>query len=229
MHRRYCAPLAVLALLGGHPARADSDFYLTFGPGAFLAQDVIRAASFSNQLGRTASGTITTDNTVGFNLNHGLGYRLGHGFRIEVELGYAHFSIAGATPQVSAAGAVFARLNGTRFATGSGGSRDVFTAKVNGFYDLPVTGRVVPYVGAGIGVYRAEAQETLFVDGAGATVLRGRSSHAGNAIVMGEAGLTVPLNPRWSIAPAYRFEHLFVRGGGDVDAHVLRLAVHYNF
>lgn len=233
MHRRYCALLIPLGLLPAPAAKADSAFYFTASAGAFLAQDVIRPSTFSNSRGQTVPGTSTTDNGLGVSLNHGIGYRLGNGFRIEGELGYTHFGTAGATPAIAASGLAgspgLARLNGSHLTTISGGARDIFTATVNGFYDLPVAGRFVPYLGMGLGIYRAEAEETRFADASGTQVLRGRSGHSANAMVLGEVGVTVALNADWAIAPAYRYEHLFVRGGGDVDGHVLRLAVRYNF
>ena len=109
----------------------------------------------------TGPGTNTLTFDPGYAVNFGIGYKLPLGFRIEAERGYAHYSLASVSP-LSTNGA-FPALNGNRFTLQSGGGRDQYSAVLNAFYDLPISGWLVPYIGAGAGVNTTYAQTSTFV------------------------------------------------------------------
>lgn len=56
-----------------------------------------------------------------------------------------------------------------------------------------------------------------------------RGANGNNALVLGEVGLTVKLDPHWSVVPAYRFEHLFAASSNEANASLFRLGVRYAF
>ena len=91
------------------------------------------------------SRTSTTGFDPGPVVNLAVGHALPLGFRVEAELGYAHYAVAGVSP-LSSDGA-FPELTGKRLALQSGGGRASYSATINAFYDLPVAGPVVPFVG----------------------------------------------------------------------------------
>jgi len=203
-------------------AWAQGPFYLTGSIGGILPMDVSHSTTFFNVLGTTGPGTNTATYDAGPQVNVGLGYRLPLGFRVEGELGYAHYLIDSVSP-LSTNGA-FPGLNGTRLSRSSGGSHDLFTATLNTFYDLPVPGRFVPYIGGGVGYYHESIDTATFQ---GRFVQHG--STIDDAMVLGEVGLTVKLNSRLSVVPAYRFEHLFASHGLAANASVLKLGLRYAF
>jgi opacity protein-like surface antigen len=104
-----------------------------------------------NNFGTTGPATDTDTFNPGPVVNLGAGYRLPYGFRIEGELGYAYYTADTISP-LSTNGA-FPALTGARLPLQSGGERDQYSFTTNAFYDLPVAGQFVPYVGAGVGVY----------------------------------------------------------------------------
>lgn len=203
-------------------AWAESPLYITGSLGALQPMDLSRSTTFGNALGQTGPGTNTTTFNAGPAVTLGLGYRLPWGFRVEGELGYAHYMTDSASP-LSTNGA-FPALNGTRLPRTSGGSHELFTATLDGFYDLPVPGRFVPYVGGGFGYYHAVGEDTTF-----GHVFRQRGETGDNVVVLGEVGLTMKLDAHWSVVPAYRFEHLFAADHGDANASLFKLGMRYAF
>jgi opacity protein-like surface antigen len=134
-------------------------------------------------------------------------------------VGFATFTTASISP-LSTNGA-FPALNGRRLGLQSGGVHDLFTATVNAFYDLPIHGPYVPYLGAGFGLAHEVVDDAHF---AGFTQF---GSDTTNPVVLGEVGLTVRATEQWEVVPAYRFEHVFQNR--TFDAHILKLGVRYRF
>ena len=60
----------------------------------------------------------------------------------------------------------------------------------------------------------------------GFTQFPGNSTHAA---IAAEAGLAFALDPKWSVVPAYRFEHLFTTGNAfPNDANIFKLGFRYS-
>jgi opacity protein-like surface antigen len=95
------------------------------------------------------------------------------------------------------------------------------------YYDLPVDGRVVPYLGGGIGYYHGDAAtgHSIQANGLPFTELGGSSD---NALLLVETGLSIRLDDHWAVVPAYRFQHLFVDGGPDIDNHTFEIGLRYS-
>lgn len=211
------------------PTPIQSPWYVQGSAGAFWRMDASRTTTFSNTLGITGPGQNTNTYDPGPAVYVGIGYRLPYGFRIEGELGYAHFMNATASP-LSLNGA-FPGLNGSTLSLQSGGGHTQYSAMVNGFYDVPYAmwGRVTPYVGAGLGAVVLDGQTAVFAN-AGNTV---RFTEGGTTTtrpaVMAEVGLNVTIDPKWTFVPAYRFEYIFLPSGSlPYDANIFKLGFRYS-
>jgi len=221
-----CVLLACAGAIGvAQTACAQSPWYVEGSAGALWRSNANRSTIFNNALGITGPGTETVTYNPGPVFNLGLGYRLPLGFRVEAEGGYAHYSIDTVSP-LSTDG-TFPTLNGSSFTPQSGGGRDQYSGKLNAFYDLPFSGWIVPYVGAGLGVYVNKSQTTVVISQSGSRLnMAGGSST--NSGVLAEVGLNIILDSNWSVVPSYRFEHLFTKSGAaGNDANILKLGFRY--
>lgn len=229
MPRQVCVLVAFAGVMcAAHAASAQSPWYIIGSAGALLRFDASASGTFSNSRGEKGPGTNTNTYDAGPVVNLGLGYRLPLGFRIEGELGYANYTTASASP-LSTNGA-FPALNGSRLGLQSGGNHDEYTATINAFYDLPIPGRLVPYIGTGIGVAHTAATDGHFAGPGGSPRFTENGSSATNAAILAEVGLTIAVSDRWALVPSYRFEHLFVTGNAyPNNANIFKLGVRYSF
>lgn len=225
MHRYKTALAAVSVLMmAASAAHAQGAWYINGSAGGDFFSDRTASTTFHNGAGATAPGTHTTTYDPGYALTGSVGYHLPLGFRVEAELGYIHNDVDSTTPHLSSP--TFAAINGTKFTNPNGGDYDRVTATVNMFYDLPVSfAGVTPYVGAGVGYYHLSASDAHFTTPFGFT---GRGGNASDAVVLAEAGATIPLAGALSLVPAYRYEHFFRDGGGE-DSHILKLGLRFDF
>ena len=226
-------PSCAAAILGGgilllsHTASAQSGWYATGSAGLLLRGDYNFDTTFRySGTSETSPGTNTASYNPGVNLDLGLGYRLPIGLRFEGALGYGHYGTDSASP--NAYNGIFPTLNGTKLSNQSGGDHDQITVTVAGYYDLPISWPAVPYVGLGLGYYQEAVSDAHFAVPGGGTFTMG--SHAADgALLLAEAGLTIPVSGAWSIVPAYRYEHMFVSGRPDFDIHILKVGFRYAF
>lgn len=207
-----------------HDAQAQSQWYIAGSAGALLRSDSSRSVTLFNALGATGPGTNTTSFDPGPVINLAVGYRLPLGFRVEGELGYAHYAASSDSPFSS--NGVFPNLVGNRLGVVSGGDRDDYSATVNAFYDFALPGWVTPYIGAGVGAARDVVQTGIFA-GPGVPKFTGRGGSQSFAVVLAEVGLNVAIGPRLAIVPSYRYEHGF--GKDPLDANVLKVGLRYSF
>jgi opacity protein-like surface antigen len=206
---------------------AQSPWYIEGSAGALWRMDATRSTTIFNSLGTTGPGTNTTTFFPGAVFNLGLGYKLPWGFRIEAEGGYAHYSAESVSP-LSTNGA-FPLLNGNRLELQSGGARDQYSATFNAFYDLPMFGQFIPYVGAGIGVNTVNSQDGHFAGVGGVPRFTQLGGSGTNAAVLGEVGMTITLNAKWSVVPSYRFEKVFTNAGAFPNqANIFKLGLRYS-
>lgn len=125
-------------------------------------------------------------------------------------------------------------MQGQQLTLQSGGDIDQFTATFNAFYDLPIGSWLTPYAGGGVGVNYINAQTAHFSgpapSGLGASTVQFTSNGgtATNAMVFAEVGVAIALDERWSVVPAYRFQHVFVDNNGwHNEDNILTLGVRY--
>jgi opacity protein-like surface antigen len=240
----YAILICVGMICAARTASAQSPWYITGSAGASLRPDYSRSTTFFNDSRTiTGPGTNTTTYDPGPVINLGVGYKLPLGFRVEGEFGYSHYStssvsplsIGGGPPVALGNGPVlpsnaFPALNGNRLTLQSGGGHDTYSGTINAFYDLPIPGWIVPYIGAGVGAAYATSQ-TAHLAGPGGTPrfteLGGSATHP---VILAEVGVTIRLDTKWSIEPSYRYEHLFPSGNAVAqDANIFKLGVRYSF
>ncbi len=170
-----------------------------------------------------AQGTNSVAFDPGYVFNLGLGYRLPHGFRVEVEGGYAHYNIGSISPFSP----TVPQLNGSKLTLTSGGGIDQYAVTLNAFYDLPVSSWCIPYLGAGGGVNFTNVETSYFV-GPGVTFTEG-GGNSTNALILGEVGVAFALDTKWTIVPAYRFEKVFTSSSAFANNdHLFKLGVRYS-
>jgi opacity protein-like surface antigen len=239
--------LVVLSALVALPrgAAAQSPWYVTGSVGALLRPDASRSTTFNGTVEKPVAfpippfvffvptrtsgpGTSTATFDPGVFVDVGVGYRLPLGFRVEADLAYAHYRQNSVNP-LSTDG-TFPQLNGSRLTLLSGGGRDQYEAAALGFYDLPVSWPLVPYVGAGIGGANLVAEDGTFAGATGTPKFLVRGGSATCLTMIAEVGVTVALDDRWAVVPSYRFEHLFVPGNGLSDnGNIFKLGIRYSF
>ncbi len=201
--------------------RMDASRTITFGPSEYVRGV---APPF---LGLSPTNTITFD--PGYVLNLGIGYKLPLGFRVEVEGGYSHYSAASLGPFTLQTN-VFQPPTVIRLGLQSGGGRDQYSATFNAFYDLPLSGWIVPYLGAGAGINYLNAQTGYFGGSGGVPQFTQVGGSLTNVAVLAEIGVAITLNAQWAIVPSYRFEKVFTDSSNfPNNANIFKLGVRSSF
>lgn len=219
----FCAAAAMLACAPA--ARAESPWYVSGSLGGYFREDSSGVETITNHV-ITAPGIVTDTFDPGILANAALGYRLPAGFRLEAEAGYASYQAATTNPN----SAPFPTLRGQQFNRQTGGGRTVFMGTLNVFYDLPFTGRFVPYLGGGLGGAHTEAQHTRFVDSEGNGFTES-SGEATRGVALVEGGVNISLSSHLALVPAYRYLLFFTdqSSRGDEAAHIVKLGLRYSF
>ncbi len=220
--------LSVVSALAGltiaSAADAQSALYIGGSAGASFMSDRGFGTTFHSGTGMTSPGSATTSFDPGATLDGAVGLHLPLGFRVEGELGWVHNDVDSTT--VNPSNPAFPVPNGTKFTSPSGGERNFITATVNLFYDIPVRiAGIAPYIGAGAGYYHLSANNTVFSQ---PYTFTGRASDTSGAVVLAEAGLTIPVVPRLAVVPAYRYEHFFNSTEGW-NSHQIKVGLRYDF
>ena len=231
--RAFTVVLALVGLLAtAEGASAQNRWYVEGAVGAQQRMDVARSETLVNlNTGMRDQGTDTYTFDPGFMAALALGYKLPLGFRVAGEIGYAHYNVSSAAP-VSANG-VFPVLNGSRLPLQSGGNHDQGSVAITGFYDLPVAGKLVPYIGAGGGAFLTGTQGAVF-EGSnpyGSATLR-NSGTSGYVYpgVLGEVGLNIAISDSWTVVPSYRFLHVITPDGvAPNNDHIIKLGLRYSW
>lgn len=229
MRREVCVLITWGVIAGaGHAAEAQSPWYITGSAGALLREDASQSVTVSNRLGRTAPLTDTAGFSTGPQINLGIGYKLPLGFRLEGEFGYGHNTISSVSPLVTN-GSV-PSLNGSKLSLQSGGARSTYTVTVNGFYDLPVSWPIVPFIGGGLGVAHIVGDAAYFAGSSGVPRFTYPGGQITNGVVLAEIGATYKINENWAIGPLSRFEHIFTgHTAFPYNARIFQLSSRYSF
>jgi opacity protein-like surface antigen len=222
---RFTLPLmsALAALSVASAAQAQSAWYISGSAGASFFPDQTDNTTLRSA-GTSAHATSTRSFSTGVAVDAAIGYHLPMGFRIEGEFGYLNSSRDSTTIHTS--NPAQSAFNGIRFTSPSGGAINVFTATANIFYDIPVNfAGIAPYIGAGVGYYHVSADTVNY----GAPFrLTGGGLNQSNAVMLAEAGVTIPLTPNLKLIPAYRYEHFFDDANG-MDSHQIKFGLRYDF
>jgi opacity protein-like surface antigen len=225
MHLRGISCAAALVLLLMPAARAQSPWYVSGSLGGYFRENWIGVVGIEK--GATIDQGITsTSYDPGLSASLALGYKLPHGFRVEVEGGYIDYQ----TSRVSIDRSSFANLNGQTFNRTSGGDNERWLGTINLFYDLPVSGGLVPYIGGGLGIAQANSVVTHYVDASG-TLFTGTVRLADKAVGFLEAGLNIGVGGGFTVVPAYRYLQFFGSSSsrGNEAAHIVKLGLRYSF
>jgi hypothetical protein len=182
----------------------------------------------------TARGSMKSAYDPGLTGHLAFGRRLGAHFRVEVEVGVAGYDRSTVYPKTTSSN--FPALTGVAYDRKSGGDFQRVTEEVNAFYDFkPALHGAAPYVGFGLGAWEGRSSAAVYgrssaIETNGTTIpagwpfnIRGGSNTVGFAML--EGGLSLRLNDRWSVVPAYRYMRGF---SGDV-AHIAKVGFRYGF
>jgi opacity protein-like surface antigen len=216
----------VLTCLGGAAAHAEGPWYVSGSVGGYFRQSDSGTVTITNRI-TTAPGTITDSFDPGIIANVAIGYRLPARFRVELEAGYAEYQTASVNPD----SVPFPTLRGQDFNRQSGGQNTRYMGTVNVFYDVPISGPFVPYLGGGIGGSHGELTRTVFADANGNRFDEG-GGQSTRGVALVEAGITISLRPALAVVPAYRYVRFFGGPTGLNDsetAHVAKLGLRYSF
>jgi opacity protein-like surface antigen len=219
------AAVMVAALGYSASAFAQSQWYVAGSAGALLQEDESFSTVIHNGLGMMAPGSNTDTFSPGTELSASVGYRLPQSFRIEGEFDFSENSVATISP--NAFGALPLVANGSRQDVYAGGQHHQYAETINLFYDLPVGGRFVPYLGGGVGYYHGDASTTFSTTPTGGP-FTGHGYESNNALILAEGGVSVAVDDHWAVVPAYRFEHLFYDGRSAVDDHIFKVGLRFS-
>lgn len=189
---------AAAAFAMAFATQAQAQMYGSVGAGAIMPES-------SNITVGAANGSVKYDTGTAFQA--ALGYDFGTGLRTELELG------------INDTGFKTFRSGAARSAV-AGGDVDHLTLHAAGYYDFAVGG-FSPYVGAGLGLTRTDFDPATV----GTVTLAG--SRNTDLSAFGEAGVSIPLTDRLSIAPGVRYSWVDMNGSdytGWTFKTALRLA-----
>lgn len=206
-------------------AHAAGPWYVAGSAGGYFREDATASTTITNGI-TTAPGENARTFDPGVLLNLAVGYRFPLSLRAELEFGYAEYGADSATPMVAA----FPTLNGVTFSHPTGSDLHRLMGTFNLFYDLPVPGRFVPYVGGGVGIAHVQAA-TITYHSASGTPFTSRLRSGDKGVGMIEAGVTIGITDSISVVPAYRYIHQAgsVGNNGTEIAHVAKLGMRYTF
>jgi opacity protein-like surface antigen len=178
------AMIAAPALGLSTPAAAQgfggADRYLSLSAG------YVGETDYEYTVGSFPTARVEAEFDSGYALNGALGARYGANVRGEIAVGYRD--------QEGQSAALFA--NGLSLPANPEAKLSVLTLDFNGFYDLPVSGPVRPYVGAGVGIAQFSLEDVVIDD----------QSSALNLQAM--AGVSAQVSPRTNLFAEARYQRL---------------------
>ena len=144
-----------------------------------------------------------------------LGYKIGNGFRIEFEVGYAEYDLKDIT--------------GNGVTRSLSGTNKVLSFTGNAYYDFRIWPGINPYIGGGMGMAHVDRGSVSLTAG-GATATVGVNNKNDFTAVF-ETGLNIELTRNIELVPAYRFQWVEdgSKGVGDDQIHQARLGLRYTF
>ncbi len=202
-----CVALAPLAIANA----GDSPYYVGVSGAASMVGDV------DANNGRGAGGEVKT--TADFDTGFGVKVRAGKQFsklRGELELGYLAVDIDSLS---TANGAV----------TNSSGDADVYTLMANGIYDFEMDAAVTPYVMAGVGIMRVDADASYTDDNGRAKTVSGDGT-----TIAGQVGVGVSygISSNVDLVGGYSLMGAPTGETGEdeiITIHTAQIGINYNF
>lgn len=190
--------VAAFAMVAATQAQAQN-FYGSVGAGVLVPEKLDMPVG-------AAAGEVKFD--TGYALTTALGYDFGNGLRTELELG------------LNDTGFKSARAGAANFAI-TGGDVDQLTLHAAGYYDFNM-GAVNPYIGGGVGLTRTDVDTYTLA----AVVSPG--NRATDFSMFGEAGVSIPVTDRLSIAPGVRYSWVDTNGS-NLTAWTFKTALRFAF
>ncbi|MGE4063429.1 MAG: outer membrane protein [Rhodospirillaceae bacterium] len=190
---------AVAAVAMVAASQSQAQTYASVGAGVFLPEKQDVTVGTANGSAKFGTGT---------SFQGALGYDFGTGLRTELEFGFNDSDLK--TFRTTTAS--------TRIA---GGDVDQLTLHAAGYYDFAVGG-FAPYIGAGLGLTRTDYDAASV----GAVNLTGGRDTDFSAF--GEAGVSIPVTERLSIAPGVRYSWVDMNGS-DFTAWTFKTALRFAF
>ncbi len=191
---------------------------------------------------------------TGFDTEVAGGYRfdLGRLGAVRTELNLDYTDVSGSTiDQHSGQSPYFTTVYSATQRTASGLGAGRLNGTVNLFYDLPFFRYFTPYVGGGVGYHYGwsaagtRTRNYSYSSPAGATGSGGftisgppgdtvtgqdtvpvKSSVTHDGAYLAEVGVSIPLMPRLSLVPAYRYSNIF---RGTIAESAAKVGLRYNF
>ncbi|MGE3475289.1 MAG: outer membrane protein [Rhodospirillaceae bacterium] len=190
--------VAAFAMVAATQAQAQN-FYGSVGAGVLVPEKLDIPVG-------TAAGEVKFD--TGYALTTALGYDFGNGLRTELELG------------LNDTGFKSARAGAANFAI-TGGDVDQLSLHAAGYYDFDM-GAVNPYIGGGAGLTRTD------VDTYTLAAVTSPGNRATDFSMFGEAGVSIPVTDRLSIAPGVRYSWVDTNGS-NLTAWTFKTALRFAF
>ncbi|MGH7001166.1 MAG: outer membrane protein [Stellaceae bacterium] len=206
-------------------AQAEGPWYVSGSVGGYFREEATGTETFKSG-GVLAPGATAETFDPGIIANLALGHQLPARFRIEAELGYAHYD----DQKLNLSNNAFPALNGD-FNPRSGADRSRYMGSINLFYDLPDIGRFVPYIGAGLGGAHGEASRGTFIGDNGVTFTQRFATNFTAGMALAEGGISINIDKNLAVVPAYRYVRFFGfnSSNGPEVAHVAKLGLRYSF
>ena len=150
--------VASFAITAETRAGEPTGWYAAISGGAALFTDSDVKYSTRDSFGNAVDNSAETDFDTGFNILGAVGYDLGP-VRIEGEAGFRKADVESISfKSITVAGTPVGAptLNTINDAVRASGDVAVLSAMVNGWYDLELGGKWLPYIGGGVGVARVD-------------------------------------------------------------------------
>lgn len=183
---------------------ADNKIYMSGSVGWLIPEDTS---------GTVSNTPVTVEHESGYQVNFAIGTHLPNNFRAEAELGYGSTS--------------YDKIKGNNATAELDGDVDLFTATLNGFYDIPTGTMVTPYVGGGLGLAYIDTGRITATLGGTSVSASGDSST--DLLVLGEVGAAIKIDEALSVVPAYRYSWIDSGANGldDDSAHTVKVGLRY--
>jgi len=213
------------------------------GPGLYGRLSIGPSLMQDMNFAEASTANLALDPETGFAVNGAVGYRVNDGLRLEFDLGYTRGDLGGAFQQNVQALVPCGEIEGNPcLGPDVDGDARTLSGFAMAYYDLPVTGALRPFVGAGVGLLEADLNVGTRATMNAGTVSRFEIINGSDTLMgyRGSAGVTYAMKAV-DITFGYTYtlsERMKIPGRGalvnfDFDrrmkAHTFSAGVSYNF